>query len=51
MLNEMFKLSKGKDLKEASLQVTRVLEQEMKVTSDFAKNEAPKFRFKCSVCD
>ena len=60
-LNEMFKLSEEKDLKvtalEASIQVTREslegnnLEQEMKMTSDFAKNEAPKFRFQCSVCD
>ena len=50
-LNEMFKLSEEKDLKvtalEASIQVTREslegnnLEQEMKMTSDFAKNEAP----------
>ena len=57
----MFKLSEEKDLKvtalEASIQVTREslegnnLEQEMKISSDFAKNEAPKFRFKCSVCD
>ena len=57
----MFKLSEEKDLKvtalEASIQVTREslegnnLEQERKISSDFAKNEAPKFRFKCSVCD
>ena len=57
----MFKLSEEKDLKvtalEASIQVTREslegnnLEQEMKISSDFAKKEAPKFRFKCSVCD
>ena len=51
----MFKLSEEKDLKvtalEASIQVTweslegNNLEQEMKMTSDFAKNKAPKFRF------
>ena len=54
-------ISEEKDLKvtasKVSIQVTREslegnnLEQEMKMTSDFAKNEAPKFRFKCSVCD
>ena len=54
-------ISEEKDLKvtasEVSIQVTREslegnnLEQEMKISSDFAKNEAPKFRFKCSVCD
>ena len=48
-------ISEEKDLKvtasEVSIQVTREslegnnLEQEMKMTSDFAKNKAPKFRF------
>ena len=57
----MFKLSEEKDLKitalEASIQVTREslegnnFEKELKMTFDFAKNEAPKFIFKCSVCD
>ena len=52
----MFKLSEVNALK-ASIQVTREslegnnLEIEMKMTFDIAKNEAPKFRFKCSVCD
>ena len=59
-LNELFKLSE-EDLKiialEASIQLTREsleeanLEKEMKIAFDFAKNEAPKPRFKCSVCD
>ena len=60
-LNEIFKVLEEKDLKiaalEASLQRTReslernILEKETKMTSDLAKNEVSKSKFKCSVCD